>query len=62
MNCTVSFKGVKDGVYTVGDLFNPKKRFTLKIVHGIGSFSVPLDRWDCRAFWSTMRSPNGTVH
>jgi hypothetical protein len=58
MNCTVSFSGIADGSYVVEDLFNGSNRQTVIISGGLGSFSFPLERWDCRAFWSNLPSPN----
>ncbi len=59
MNCTVSFSDVTDGTYSVEDLFDASNTYPLTISGGKGSFAFPLDKWDCRAFKTTLLSPNG---
>jgi hypothetical protein len=58
MNCTMSFSGIADGSYAVEDLFNATNKQTVVISGGGGTFSFPLERWDCRAFRSDLPSPN----
>jgi hypothetical protein len=58
LNATLSFSGIKDGRYTVTDIFDASKTFKLDIAQGKGSFDVTVDRWDCRAFVSDIVTPN----
>jgi hypothetical protein len=58
MSCTVNFSTIKDGTYSVEDLFDNTIKYPVTIENGSGSFNFTLERWDCRAFKSTMLSPN----
>jgi hypothetical protein len=60
MSCTVNFSTIKDGAYTVEELFDSANKYTVVISGGKRSFTFTLDRWDCMAFKSTIPSPNGS--
>jgi hypothetical protein len=61
IDCTVSFDRAADGTYPVEDLFDASQRQSITIAGGKGSFNFRLDRWDCRAFSSTIPAPRQKV-
>jgi hypothetical protein len=57
----ISFEGVQDGTYRATDCFDDNTFYDMSITDGKGAFSFPMERWDCRAFWTTVPTPNGGI-
>ena len=60
ITCKISFNGIQNGTYTMIDIYDNTKTYTLTVVRGLGTVEVPMSRWETRAFSSNIPSPNGT--
>ena len=60
ITCKISFNGIQNGTYTLTDLYDNSKTYTLNVAKGLGTVDVPMSRWETRAFSSNIPSPNGS--
>ena len=62
ITCKISFNGIQNGTYTLTDLYDNSKTYTLNVDKGLGTVDVPMSRWEARAFSSNIPSPNGSYN
>lgn len=63
LTATATLSGLRDGKYTMQDLFDPSVSLSWTVAGRTGSFSFPMKRWEVRAFRtaeSAVGGRNGT--